>query len=128
MKNGEAIVARARELRRDGSRAEKVCWELLRARRLSGVKFRRQHPIGRYFADFACISRRLVVEVDGEQHAFQVEADRRRTSAMERLGWRVMRFWASDVVQNPEGIWIEIEHALATPHLTSPRRGEEHED
>jgi very-short-patch-repair endonuclease len=49
-------VERARELRRDGSRAERICWELLRAKRLSGIKFRRQHSIGPYFADFACVS------------------------------------------------------------------------
>jgi very-short-patch-repair endonuclease len=120
---------RARELRRDSSRAEKICWHLLRDRRLKGVKFRRQHPIGPYFADFACISRKLVIEVAGEHHAFQVEADARRTAAMEREGWRVMRFWANEVVQNPEGIWAAIELALdgpsRPPHPTSPPHGGE---
>ena len=129
---GEGVVARddydanrARELRRDGSRAERKVWELLRDRRIGGAKFRRQYPIGRYFADFACLSRRLVIEIDGDHHAFQVEADARRTAAMEREGWRVVRFWANAVVQNPEGIWIEIEQVLAgsPPHLTSPPRG-----
>jgi very-short-patch-repair endonuclease len=81
-------VAKARELRRDGSRAERICWHLLRDRRIDGVKFRRQHPIGPYFADFACVSRMLVIEIDGDHHAFQVEADARRTAAMEREGWR----------------------------------------
>src|SRR4051812_13956303 len=83
-------TTRARELRRDGSRAERICWELLRDRRMDGVKFRRQHPIGPYFADFACISRKLVIEIDGDHHAFQVDADARRTAAMEREGWRVL--------------------------------------
>jgi len=106
-------VTKAREFRRDGSRAERICWHLLRDRRISGVKFRRQHPIGPYFADFACISRKLVVEIDGEHHAFQVEADGRRTAAMECEGWRVLRFWANEVVQNPEGIWSAIEIALS---------------
>jgi very-short-patch-repair endonuclease len=112
---------RARELRRDGSQAERKVWELLRSRRVSGAKFRRQHPIGPYFADFACISRRLVIEVDGDHHAFQVEADARRTAAMEREGWRVVRFWAIQVVQNPEGVWAEIEQVIEArpPHLTS---------
>ncbi len=63
---------KARDLRRDGSRAERKVWELLRARRIGGAKFRRQHPIGPYFADFACISRKLVIEVDGEHHAFRI--------------------------------------------------------
>jgi very-short-patch-repair endonuclease len=76
------------------------------------VKFRRQHPIGPYFADFACISRKLVIEIDGEHHAYQIEADARRTAMMEREGWRVLRFWANEVVANPEGIWLAIEQAL----------------
>jgi very-short-patch-repair endonuclease len=79
-------VTKAWEFRRDSSRAERLCWHLLRDRRINGVKFRRQHPIGRYFADFACVFRKLVVEIDGEHHAFQVEADARRTAAMEREG------------------------------------------
>ncbi|HEY6715795.1 MAG TPA: DUF559 domain-containing protein [Reyranella sp.] len=78
-----------------------------------------------YFADFACISRKLVIEIDGDHHAFQVEADARRTAAMEREGWRVVRFWANEVVQNPEGIWAEIEQLVSDspPHLVSPPRG-----
>jgi very-short-patch-repair endonuclease len=74
------------------ARAEKICWDLIRDRRISGVKFRRQHPIGPYFADFACLSKKLVIEIDGEHHAFQVAADARRTTEMEREGWRVIRF------------------------------------
>jgi very-short-patch-repair endonuclease len=105
-------VDTARDLRRDPSRAERLCWELIRATRLNGVKFRRQYSIGPYFADFACVSRKLVIEIDGEHHAQQVEADARRTEFMEREGWRVVRFWASEVVENPEGIWSAIEIAL----------------
>jgi very-short-patch-repair endonuclease len=88
----EGNIKRARELRRDGSRAGRSCWELLRDRRLGGTKFRRQHQIGPYFADFACVSRKLVIEIDGEHHAYQVDADRRRTAMMEREGWRVVAF------------------------------------
>ncbi|MBU8876115.1 DUF559 domain-containing protein [Reyranella sp. MMS21-HV4-11] len=121
----DEATARARELRRDGSRAERICWELLRGRRLNGFKFRRQHSIGPYFADFACISLKIVIEIDGDHHAFQVETDNRRTAAMEQDGWRVLRFWANQVVENPEGIWTEIEQALlaSAPHLASPPRG-----
>lgn len=119
----DEVTKRARELRRDGSRAEKICWELLRAHRMAGLKFRRQHPIGPYFADFACVSRRLVVEIDGDHHAFQIEADTRRTAEMESEGWRVLRFWANHVVENPEGIWAEIEQAASAPSPSlSPRR------
>ncbi|MDP3162691.1 MAG: DUF559 domain-containing protein [Reyranella sp.] len=112
-------VTRSRELRRDGSRAEKICWELLRDRRMGGLKFRRQHPIGQYFADFACLSLKLVIEIDGDHHAFQIDADARRTAALEREGWRVVRFWANHVVQNPDGIWAEIQHLITAP-LTQP--------
>jgi very-short-patch-repair endonuclease len=124
-------TARARELRRDSSRAEKICWHLLRDRRINGAKFRRQHPIGPYLADFACISQRLVIEIDGEHHAYQVEGDARRTAMMENLGWRVIRFWANEVVANPEGIWAAIEQVTRksvtpSPNL-SPSGGEEYE-
>lgn len=71
----EQRIAKARNLRRDSGKPERICWELLRAHRLDGYKFRRQHPIGSYFADFACPARRLVIEIDGEHHAFQVEAE-----------------------------------------------------
>ena len=60
-------VKRARELRRDASRAERLCWEIVRAHRMDGVKFRRQHPIGPDFADIACVAKKLVIEIDGEQ-------------------------------------------------------------
>src|SRR5471030_636100 len=122
---------RARALRRDGSQAERICWELLRAKRMSGIKFRRQHSIGPYFADFACVSRKLIVEIDGEHHAFQQERDARRTAFLESLGWRVVRFWAGEVVRNREGVWTAVEVALngrASPPLPAspPSGGEEH--
>jgi very-short-patch-repair endonuclease len=113
-------IDRARELRRDSSRAEKICWNPIRDRRINGAKFRRQHRIGPYFADFACASIKLVIEIDGEHHAYQVDADARRTAAMESLGWRVVRFWANEVVANPEGIWAEIEQVTQAPVAPSP--------
>ena len=124
---------KARELRRDPSFAEKLCWELIRAHRMEGLKFRRQYSIGPYFADFACVSKALVIEIDGHHHADQAEADARRTALMEHLGWRVIRFAANEVVQNPEGIWSAIQllisEGASPPLLTSPPRGgEEHEE
>jgi very-short-patch-repair endonuclease len=79
---------------------------------MGGLKFRRQHPIGPFFADFACVARKLVIEVDGEHHALQREADSRRTDLMEQAGWRVIRFSASEAVQNLEGVWAEIARVL----------------
>ena len=123
---------RARELRRDPGRAERMCWELIRAHRMEGIKFRRQHPIGPYFADFACVARKLVIEIDGHHHADQVESDMRRTALTEGQGWRVVRFGANEVVENPEGIWAAIQSLIndsaSPPLLTSPPSGgEEHE-
>ena len=112
---------KARELRRDPSRAEKPCWELIRTHRMEGIKFRRQHPIGPYFADFVCASKGLVVEIDGDQHADRVEADSQRTALMESCGWRVVRFSARDVVQNPEGIWTAI-HCLINESASTPQQ------
>ena len=67
-----------------------------------------------------------MIEIDGDHHAFQVAADARQTAAMEREGWRVVRFWANEVVQNPEGIWAEIEQVVSgsPPHLASHPKGE----
>jgi very-short-patch-repair endonuclease len=79
---------------------------------MDGIKFRRQHPIGRYFADFACVSRKLVIEIDGEHHDDQIAADAKRTADLEREGWRVIRFAASEVMRNREGVWAEIQLAL----------------
>jgi very-short-patch-repair endonuclease len=99
---------------------------------MEGVKFRRQHPIGPYFADFACVPKGLVIEIDGDFHADQVDADARRTALMESYGWRVVRFGANEAVQNPEGIWASIQSLInesASPPLLAspPGGGEEHE-
>jgi very-short-patch-repair endonuclease len=123
---------RARDLRRDPSRAERLCWELIRAHRMEGIKFRRQHPVGPYFADFACPSKGLIIEIDGDHHGDQVEADARRTAVMESRGWRVVRFGANEVVQNLEGIWAAIQSVIqdsARPPLLAspPSGGEEHD-
>jgi very-short-patch-repair endonuclease len=89
---------RARSLRQGGNIAEARLWDELKDRRLGGYKFVRQLPIGRYFADFACRKARLVVEVDGSQHADQ-ESDRDRDRFMSELGWSVIRFWNVDVLK-----------------------------
>jgi len=77
------------------------------------LKFRRQHPIGPFFADFACAAKKLVIEIDGEHHAFQTDADEQRI--LEQEGCRVVRFWANRVVSDPEGTWAEIEQVLKSP-------------
>jgi adenine-specific DNA-methyltransferase len=81
------------------SRAEKVLWSHLRRKQVEGVRFRRQFPLGSYFADFVCLSARLIVEVDGASHveAAQKQYDRRRTLWLNREGYRVLRVWNDEV-------------------------------
>ncbi|MGY6709169.1 MAG: endonuclease domain-containing protein [Rhizobiaceae bacterium] len=86
---------RARALRQGDNLAEGRLWSELKDRRLGGHKFVRQHPIGPYFADFACRAKRLVVELDGSQHVAS-EHDRRRDAFMRQAGWSVIRFWSHD--------------------------------
>ena len=91
--------------------AERRLWSLLRDRRLNGHKFRRQHPLGPYVLDFACLEHMLAVEVDGGQHA-ENEHDRERTAWLEAQGWRVVRFWNNDVLSNAEGVVARLIEAL----------------
>jgi len=88
----------------------------LRDRRLQGIKFRRQRPVGRYVADFCCLEVKLILELDGGQHALQVEADQARTRYLEREGFRVLRFWDNDVASNIDGVLERIAEAVARPH------------
>jgi lysyl-tRNA synthetase class 2 len=97
-------VAIARKLRRGQTDAERELWFRLRDRRLAGLKFRRQMPLGRYVVDFCCESAHLVVEVDGGQHAVALEQDAARTSELEAMGYLVLRFWNNDVLSNADGV------------------------
>jgi very-short-patch-repair endonuclease len=107
----EPRTERARKLRRNGTDAENKLWAALREG-FPSVRFRRQHPIGPYFADFACPSRKLVVEIDGSQHMTQAEKDEARTAVLTRHGYRVIRFWSNEVLQNVEGVFRLIDEEL----------------
>jgi very-short-patch-repair endonuclease len=100
----------ARRLRRDMTDAERKLWETVRAGRLPGLSFRRQVPIGRYIADFFCPEHKLILEVDGGQHAEMAAAgrDAERTAWLEANGYRVLRFWNHEVLENPEGVVTTI--------------------
>ena len=102
---------KARRLRQSSTHSERRMWSALRDRRLSRYKFRRQHPIGHYIVDFACTEYRLVIELDGSQHADD-PADIRRTAWLESQGWRVIRFWNNDVLANTSGVTETILRAL----------------
>jgi very-short-patch-repair endonuclease len=114
----------ARALRRNATGAERTIWRLLRDRRLGGIKFRRQVPIGPFVADFAAIEYRLVVELDGGQHA-DSHSDARRDAFLAAEGWYVLRFWNNDVMQNRNGVLERIEQAATlTPTLSRKRERE----
>ncbi len=100
----------ARRLRRESTDAERALWHALRRNAL-GAGFRRQHPIPPYFADFACVEARIVVEVDGGQHGGS--QDTIRDAAMRAAGWRVLRFWNDEVLRNRAGVLTRIQEALA---------------
>ncbi|MDE2087423.1 MAG: endonuclease domain-containing protein, partial [Xanthomonadaceae bacterium] len=95
--------------------AEQKLWRLLRNRQMQGWKFRRQHEVDRYIADFACPDAGSIVELDGSQHGEQVIYDETRTRKLETMGYRVLRFWDNDVLTNIEGVLEVILAALASP-------------
>jgi very-short-patch-repair endonuclease len=118
-------TSRARELRRELTDAERRLWSRLRDRRLAGAKFRRQHPIGPFDADFCCPDYHLVVELDGGQHQEQAATDARRTAFLGSQGYRVLRFWDNEVLQNTDGVLMRILEILEAPPSPrpSPSRG-----
>lgn len=101
----------ARRLRRDATDVEAALWQRLRGRQIEDAKFVRQFPIGPYVADFACRSARIVIELDGGQHAHSL-VDIERTRLIEAHGYTVIRFWNTDVAANIEGVLEEIRGAL----------------
>ncbi len=101
-----SVIDRARRLRANQTDAERLLWGRLRARRLAELKFRRQEPVGPFVTDFCCVERRLIVELDGDQHGHD-QARRRdelRTALLEREGFRVIRFWNHEVMQDLDSI------------------------
>jgi very-short-patch-repair endonuclease len=114
-----ASLYRARSLRRAMTDAELRLWRILRDRRLSGAKFRRQVPIGPYITDFACFEARLIIEADGGQHA-ESPSDAVRDAWFEKQNFRVLRFWNNDILNNPEGVMTLIATALSLAPTTPP--------
>ena len=116
MKNPESEMPpvllrdRARALRAAQTEVERRLWQRLRNRQLNGAKFRRQHPIGPYIADFFCLDARLVIELDGSQHGEEstLRTDRRRTEYLANECYRVLRFWNEEVMSNIDGVLEEI--------------------
>ena len=95
---------RARELRKNLTDAEQRLWKKLKRRQIATVKLRRQQPIGPFIVDFVCFERRLIVEVDGGQHAEQIAYDEERTQWLKVQGYRVLRFWNNEVLADTEAV------------------------
>ena len=105
-------VANARRLRRAMTGAERRLWARLRNAQLLGHKFRRQMPVGRFIADFACEQAKLIVEVDGGQHGARVASDAARTAFLEEAGYLVIRFWNHEVLKDTDGVVGRIAEVL----------------
>ncbi|HKE46976.1 MAG TPA: DUF559 domain-containing protein [Rhodanobacteraceae bacterium] len=122
-----SLQANARALRANSTDAERHLWRFVRNRHLSGYRFRRQMPLGPYIADFVCMRARLIVEIDGSQHDECSLDELDRTRYLARLGFRVIRFWNNEVLQQTEVVLESILEALmqACPHPDPlPQAGE----
>jgi very-short-patch-repair endonuclease len=115
----ELTKARAKELRLNASEPEVLLWDAFRARKLAGLKFRRQHPIEPYIADFYCAAARLVIELDGRSHDDQQEHDKIRDRFFNSLGLMTIRIHNDDVLSNLDGV-LEFIATVATPRLQPP--------
>ena len=119
----------ARELRKTMTDAEQLVWKFLRGKQL-GAKFRKQHPVGPYIADFACLEQKLIIELDGGQHAEQsnIQNDKTRSEFLEAQGFTVLRFWNHECFENTEAVLQTIYNTLhsvqASPHPNPPPAGE----
>jgi very-short-patch-repair endonuclease len=101
-----------RQLRSNSTDTERVLWQALRNRRLGGFKFRRQHPIPSCIVDFVCLEQRLIVELDGGQHAETRIYDEVRTAALEH-GYKVMRFWNNEFLNDRDAALEQVLHTLS---------------
>jgi very-short-patch-repair endonuclease len=120
--SGKQVYRAARMLRRNSTRPEKKLWDRVRAGQLGGFQFRRQFPIGEFIVDFCCRERRLVIELDGSQHAdaARMAQDRERTRLISTCGYRVIRFWNGDILKNLDGVFELIFAELGQPPPNLP--------
>jgi len=126
------LLDNARELRSHQTDAEQKLWLQLRAHRFMGLKFKRQKPIGRYIVDFVCMELHLVIELDGGQH-LENRADQERDAWLAAEGYRVLRFWNNQVLQEMDGVLEAIRLVALSPyaeqadglHAISPASGGE---
>ena len=112
LQNVRRIVAKARKLRRTSTDVERQLWHRIRDKQIDEFRFRRQRPIGKYIVDFVCLDAKLIVELDGGQHATNDEYDNGRTAFLESLGYRVVRFWNNEVIENMDGVLERLHENL----------------
>ena len=110
----------ARALRKRMTDAERLLWRHLRNRELGGLKFKRQYPVGPFIVDFICVEKNVVIEVDGGQHADNEELDLQRSAYLNKMGYRVLRFWNNEVLQETEAVLTAIFAILANGKQNSP--------
>ena len=118
----KALTPRARKLRSNSTEAEKYLWYVLRLKNL-GVKFRRQAVIGLYIVDFVCFERKLIIEIDGGQHAYS-QRDEVRDEWFSGQGFKILRFWNDEVFRNWDGVMEKIVERLNSPLPNPPHKGE----
>jgi len=114
------IRSRARALRKNPTEVERLLWRHLRMWQLDGYKFRRQQPIGNYIVDFVCLEKRLIIELDGGQHAEQSNYDSERDAWLRDQRFTVLRFWNNDVLMNIEGVARRIFETLKSSPFLNP--------
>ncbi|WAR44706.1 endonuclease domain-containing protein [Methylomonas rapida] len=107
-----SLTSNARNLRKNQTDAERLLWRHLRDRQLCGQKFRRQFPVEPFIVDFVCLEVKLIVELDGGQHAEQLEYDQCRTEQLQKRGFKIIRFWNNEVLQNTTGVLEAIRMAI----------------
>lgn len=122
MMAGNRLTRLARQLRGSATDAERMLWRLLRAHRFDGYKFRRQQPLGRYIVDFVCFDAKLVIELDGGQHADTIESDRARDAWLQSEGYRVVRIWNNELFENKAGVMDKIMEMLTLSPTPLPSR------
>ncbi|HLC17973.1 MAG TPA: DUF559 domain-containing protein [Thermodesulfobacteriota bacterium] len=98
----------SKNLRKNATEAENLLWRYLRSKQLEGLKFRRQEPVSDYIVDFVCFEKRIIIEVDGGQHALDKDRDDKRDRWLKEQGFKVLRFWNNEVLGNIEGVFETI--------------------
>ena len=115
------IIKKAKDLRKNLTDAERKLWSHLSGKQCEGVKFRRQQPIGRFIVDFVSFEKKVIIEVDGGQHSEEI--DKERDQWLSDQGFKVLRFWNNEVLQNAEGVFEVITDACFSPSPSPSHQG-----